>query len=213
VEVVRQGEFLEMLEISFHQQPISTFSELVRNNTDYRHRRITRPVDGGGERTPEKVIHLFTWMLFLDIVGHYSLIQRSRAWGAARRRAGRVVGVVRLIVRGMWGRRTWRTSRRYTLLAKGWTGSAASPGSPAAATAIWHTADSWWAGDHAAASASTTPPGTCRRSNSFHIHFGPANYRRSSVRSFGNSMSRVYMRYYTYIITQYMNKLLLIIYY
>lgn len=166
-----------MPEISSHQQPVSTFSELVRQY------ELSTSSHGGGEWTPEKVTHLLTWVLFLDIVGHYSLIQRSRARGAARRRAGRVVGVVRLIVRGMWGRWTRRTSRRYTLLAKGWTGSAASPGSPAAATAIWHTADSRWAGDHAAASASTTPPGTCRRSNSFYIHFGPANYRRSSVRN------------------------------
>lgn len=84
----------------------------------------------------ERVTHLLTWVLLLDIVGHYSLIQRGRAWGAARRRAGGVVGVVRLIVRGMRGRRTRGTSRRYTLLAEGWTGGAASPGSPAAATAI-----------------------------------------------------------------------------
>lgn len=75
-------------------------------------------------------------MLFLDIVGHYSLVQRSRARGAARRRAGRVVGVVRLIVRWMGGRRTRGTPRWYALLAEGWTWSAASPGSPAAATAI-----------------------------------------------------------------------------
>lgn len=123
-----------MPEISSPQQPIST-SELcavrqcgLSTSSHY--------ADGEGERTPEKVTHLLTWVLLLDIIGHYSLIQRSRAWSATRRRAGRVVGIVRLIVRGMRGRRTWGTPRRYTLLAEGWAGSAASPGSPAAATAV-----------------------------------------------------------------------------
>jgi len=154
---------------------------------------ITRHIPSMKE-VNERITYLFTWVLFLDIVGYYSLIQCSRARGAARRRAGCIVGVVRLIVRGMRGCRTRRTPGRYALLAEGWTGSAASPRSPAAATAIWHTADSRWAGDHAAASASTTPPGTYRQ-----IEFLPHSvwFGRLLQKLGLNSMPRViYTSYY-----------------
>lgn len=90
------------------------------------------------EHRAEKVTHLLTWVLLLDVIGHYSLVQRydRSAAGGAARCAGRVVRVVRLILRRVRRRRARGIPRRYTLLEEGRAGGATSPGSTAAAAAV-----------------------------------------------------------------------------